>query len=114
MQERKETYDYGFDAQTGEFGNLISKGIIDPTKVVRAALQDAASVGRRADYGKAADRQPSAGDAWPFGIHVGEMQPTLGPFLCRVAASLQTARTKQERSTYSKVVQEGEHFSRHL
>ena len=40
----KETYDYGFDAQTGEFGNLISKGIIDPTKVVRAALQDAASV----------------------------------------------------------------------
>jgi chaperonin GroEL len=39
----KETYDYGFDAQTGEFGNLISKGIIDPTKVVRAA-QDAASV----------------------------------------------------------------------
>jgi hypothetical protein len=59
-------------------------------------------------------RQPSAGDAWPFGIHVGEMQPTLGPFLCRVAASLQTARTKQERSTYSKVAQEGEHFSRHL
>jgi hypothetical protein len=40
----KETYDCGFDAQTGEFGNLISKGIIDPTKVVRAALQDAASV----------------------------------------------------------------------
>ena len=33
----KETYDYGFDAQTGEFGNLISKGIIDPTKVVHAA-----------------------------------------------------------------------------
>ena len=49
-----------------------------------------------------------------LGYHVGEMQPTLGPFLCRVAASLQTARTKQERSTYSKVVQEGEHFSRHL
>jgi chaperonin GroEL len=40
---RKETYDYRFDAQTGEFGNLISKGIIDPTKVVRAALKDAAS-----------------------------------------------------------------------
>jgi chaperonin GroEL len=40
----KETYAYGYDAQTGEFGNLISKGIIDPTKVVRAALQDAASV----------------------------------------------------------------------
>jgi hypothetical protein len=38
----KETYDYGFDAQTGEFGNLIPKGIIDPTKVVRAAPRPAA------------------------------------------------------------------------
>jgi chaperonin GroEL len=40
----KDTYAYGFDAQTGEYGNLVSKGIIDPTKVVRAALQGAASV----------------------------------------------------------------------
>jgi chaperonin GroEL len=40
----KETYAYGFDAQTAEFGNLVSKGIIDPTKVVRHALQDAASI----------------------------------------------------------------------
>jgi chaperonin GroEL len=40
----KEQYDWGYDAQTGEYGNLISKGIIDPTKVVRTALQDAASV----------------------------------------------------------------------
>src|SRR5499425_900384 len=39
-----DTYGYGFDAQTGEFGNLVSKGIIDPTKVVRIALQDGASV----------------------------------------------------------------------
>jgi chaperonin GroEL len=31
-------------AQTGEFGNLVSKGIIDPTKVVRIALQDGASI----------------------------------------------------------------------
>ena len=37
-------YGYGFDAQTGEFGNLVSKGIIDPTKVVRIALQDGASI----------------------------------------------------------------------
>jgi chaperonin GroEL len=28
----------------GEFGNLVSKGIIDPTKVIRTALQDAASI----------------------------------------------------------------------
>jgi chaperonin GroEL len=40
----KDQYSYGFDAQTGEYGNLVSKGIIDPTKVVRCALQDAASV----------------------------------------------------------------------
>jgi chaperonin GroEL len=40
----KETYGFGYDAQTGEYGNLVSKGIIDPTKVVRTALQDAASV----------------------------------------------------------------------
>ena len=35
---------WGFDAQTNEYGDLVSKGIIDPTKVVRTALQDAASV----------------------------------------------------------------------
>jgi chaperonin GroEL len=40
----EDTYAYGFDAQTGEFGNLLSKGIIDPTKVVRTALQGAASI----------------------------------------------------------------------
>src|ERR1700723_1753294 len=39
-----DTYGFGFDAQTGEFGNLVSKGIIDPTKVVRIALQDASSI----------------------------------------------------------------------
>jgi chaperonin GroEL len=40
----KDQYNYGFDAQTGEYGNLMTKGIIDPTKVVRCALQDAASI----------------------------------------------------------------------
>jgi chaperonin GroEL len=40
----KEHYNFGFDAQNGEYGNLMTKGIIDPTKVVRAALQGAASV----------------------------------------------------------------------
>ena len=40
----KDTYAFGYDAQTGEYGNLVSKGIIDPTKVVRVALQGAASV----------------------------------------------------------------------
>ncbi len=40
----KDQYAYGFDAQSGEYGNMLQKGIIDPTKVVRAALQNAASV----------------------------------------------------------------------
>jgi chaperonin GroEL len=37
-------YAWGFDAQTGDYGDLVAKGIIDPTKVVRCALQDAASI----------------------------------------------------------------------
>ncbi|MDH3509416.1 MAG: chaperonin GroEL [Gammaproteobacteria bacterium] len=36
--------DYGYDAAAGEYGQLIQLGIIDPTKVARAALQNAASV----------------------------------------------------------------------
>jgi chaperonin GroEL len=40
----KDQYAYGFDAQSGEYVNMVSKGIIDPTKVVRQALQGAASV----------------------------------------------------------------------
>jgi chaperonin GroEL len=40
----RDEYNWGFDAQTGEFKDLVKSGIIDPTKVVRTALQDAASV----------------------------------------------------------------------
>ncbi|MGI4807729.1 MAG: chaperonin GroEL, partial [Janthinobacterium lividum] len=39
-----DSYNFGFDAQSGEFKDMIAAGIIDPTKVVRTALQDAASV----------------------------------------------------------------------
>jgi len=35
---------FGYDAQTGEYGDMFEKGIIDPAKVVRTALQDAASI----------------------------------------------------------------------
>jgi chaperonin GroEL len=38
------SYAYGFDSQTGTYGDLVKKGIIDPTKVVRVAIQNAASV----------------------------------------------------------------------
>ena len=40
----REEYNWGFDAQAGEFKDLVAAGIIDPTKVVRIALQNAASV----------------------------------------------------------------------
>jgi len=40
----KDQYAFGFDSQSGEYGDLVKKGIIDPTKVVRAAIQNAASV----------------------------------------------------------------------
>jgi chaperonin GroEL len=41
-ENKSETY--GFDAQTEEYVDMLDKGIVDPAKVVRAALQDAASV----------------------------------------------------------------------
>ena len=41
---RSDVWEYGYDAQLDEYKNLVDAGIIDPTKVVRTALQDAASV----------------------------------------------------------------------
>jgi chaperonin GroEL len=41
---RNGTYQHGYDAQTDTYKDLVAAGIIDPTKVVRTALQDAASV----------------------------------------------------------------------
>jgi chaperonin GroEL len=42
MDNKSETF--GFDAQTEDYVDMVEKGIIDPAKVVRAALQDAASI----------------------------------------------------------------------
>ncbi len=44
LMESKDT-NFGYNAQTGEYTDMVKAGIIDPTKVVRTALQDAASVG---------------------------------------------------------------------
>ena len=41
---RARTTPIGYNAQTGTYGDLVKLGIIDPTKVVRMALQDAASI----------------------------------------------------------------------
>src|ERR1035437_2175558 len=40
----KDQYNFGYDAQSGDYVNMMSKGVIDPTKVVRSAIQGAASV----------------------------------------------------------------------
>ncbi|MCY3752713.1 MAG: chaperonin GroEL, partial [Alphaproteobacteria bacterium] len=44
LLETTDNVNWGFDAQNGEYTDLVKAGIIDPTKVVRTALQDAASV----------------------------------------------------------------------
>ena len=36
--------DYGYNAQTGAYGNMVREGVLDPTKVTRSALQNAASI----------------------------------------------------------------------
>ena len=41
---RKSPKGVGYDAEGDEFGNMVAKGIIDPTKVVRTGLENAASI----------------------------------------------------------------------
>jgi chaperonin GroEL len=69
----KDEYNYGFDAQTGEFKDLVKAGIIDPTKVVRTALQDAASVAGLLVTTEAmiAERPEKKGPAMPSGGGMG-------------------------------------------
>ncbi len=40
---KEQTGSYGYNARTGEFSDLLESGIVDPTKVVRTTLQNAAS-----------------------------------------------------------------------
>src|ERR1700760_3877843 len=73
----KDQYSFGFDSQTGEYGNLVTKGIIDPTKVVRAAIQNAASVAALLITTEAMvaelPKKGSAGPAMPPGGGMGGM-----------------------------------------
>jgi chaperonin GroEL len=72
----KDEYNWGFDAQTGEFKDLVKAGIIDPTKVVRTALQHAASVGGLMITTEAmvAERpEKRAGNGGPPGGGIGDM-----------------------------------------
>jgi len=43
--EQSKTVDYGFNAMTMEFGSMLTAGIVDPAKVTRTAVQNAASIG---------------------------------------------------------------------
>jgi chaperonin GroEL len=65
----RDEYNWGFDAQTGEFKDLVKAGIVDPTKVVRTALQDAASVAGLLVTTEAmvADKPEKKGPAMPPG-----------------------------------------------
>ena len=40
----KDDYAFGYNAATGEYGDMVELGILDPTKVTRTALQNAASI----------------------------------------------------------------------
>ncbi len=64
LLESKDS-NFGFDAQRGEYLDLVKAGIVDPTKVVRVALQDAASVAgllitTEAMVAELADKKPAA------------------------------------------------------
>ncbi|MEC5293409.1 chaperonin GroEL [Aurantimonas sp. C2-6-R+9] len=69
---------YGYNAQTDEYGDMIQMGIVDPVKVVRSALQDAASVAgllvtTEAMISEAPKRNGGAGGGMPGGMGGGGM-----------------------------------------
>jgi len=75
VKESKEA-NFGFNAATGEYEDLVKAGVIDPTKVSRTALQNAASVASLmlttmamiADKPKDDDKAPSGGGGMPGGM----------------------------------------------
>ena len=73
LDEKSETY--GFDAQNEEYVDMVNKGIVDPAKVVRTALQDAASVAGLLVTTEAmvAELPKEAGPAMPPGGGMGGM-----------------------------------------
>jgi chaperonin GroEL len=71
LENKSETF--GFDAQTENYVDLVDKGIIDPAKVVRAALQDAASVAGLLVTVAELPKKPSATPPMPGGGGMGGM-----------------------------------------
>jgi len=69
-------YNFGYNAQTGEYGDLVKQGVIDPAKVVRTALQDAASVAGllvTTEAMVAEKPKPKTPPAMPHGSGMGDM-----------------------------------------
>ena len=74
LESKSETF--GFDAQTEEYVDMIDKGIVDPAKVVRAALQDASSVAGllvTTEAMVAEKPKPKTPPAMPHGGGMGDM-----------------------------------------
>jgi chaperonin GroEL len=71
----KDTYAFGFNAATGEYGDLVKQGVIDPAKVVRNALQGAASVAGLLITTEAmvAEKPKKKAPAMPQGGGMGDM-----------------------------------------
>ena len=71
----KDDYAFGYNAATGEYGNLVKQGVIDPAKVVRTALQDAASVAGLLITTEAmvAEKPKKKAPAMPSGGGMGDM-----------------------------------------
>ncbi|MGD9868255.1 MAG: chaperonin GroEL, partial [Hyphomicrobiales bacterium] len=71
----KNDYAFGYDSQNGEYVDMLKKGIIDPAKVVRTALQDAASVSSLLITTEAmvAERPKKDAPAMPGGMGAGGM-----------------------------------------
>jgi chaperonin GroEL len=71
----KDVYAFGFNAATGEYGDLVKQGVIDPAKVVRNALQGAASVAGLLITTEAmvAEKPRKKAPAMPQGAGMGDM-----------------------------------------
>jgi chaperonin GroEL len=73
----KDTYAYGFNAQTGEYVDMFKAGVIDPAKVLRSSIQNAASVASLLITTEAmiaeVPKKGSAGPAMPGGGGMGGM-----------------------------------------
>ena len=75
---RVQGTNYGYNAQTGEYEDLVKAGVIDPTKVTRTALQNAGSIAapdadHRSPRLRDSGREEGCADAGGHGGGMGDM-----------------------------------------